>query len=293
MLPRRATAAGLVVGLCLWGGGAVVAEAPASAPATETAPASAPAVDIAPASALATEVAPGSVPALDIAPASAPALDIAPASAPTLGIAPASAPAVDIASASAPAADARPLGLPPQLVPLYDLLGKAAPDFTLQTVDGSELALAELREDDPVIVIQFWATWCVPCYLETLIYNVMLERYEDRGLVVVGLHTNDPSAFRIPVMRARLGMDYPVAVVSDPVWEAYGQTVVLPTSFIIDRSGRVRHVKIGVKWVDEVTAILEPLLDETPAEAAAADVSRDDFLWAGLAAADAVGGGAS
>lgn len=178
-----------------------------------------------------------------------------------------------------PAAAAPPDDLPEALHGMHALLGEAAPAFVLAGADGGSVSLAELRRGDPVIVVQLWATWCVPCHIEALVLKQMLARFSRDDLVVVGLHANDASQERIPEIRARLGMDFPVAVATDEVWRAYGNTPYLPASVIIGRDGRVRRVELGVKWVDEVEPLLRDLVAETVEEAKVALVSDTDLDW--------------
>ena len=174
---------------------------------------------------------------------------------------------------------AEAVDMPPQLQPMAGLLGKPAPEFSLDGADDAPVSLAALRDGNRVVVLQFWATWCVPCHFEALIYKQMLQVFPPEDLAVVGLHANDPSAAAIPDIRARLGMDYPVAISTDAVWTAYGDTPVLPMTVVIGRSGRVRRVALGVHWVDEVQPILRALTQETVEEARAAQVTIRDFDW--------------
>lgn len=178
-------------------------------------------------------------------------------------------------------AAAAPDDMDPQFASLYALLGQPAPDFTLDAVDAGTVTLAEHLKAHQVIIVQFWATWCGPCTVETLIYNVLRARVNSDDLVILGLHAGEFGAPRIPEMRAELGMDYPVAIAPDSLWEAYGSSPVLPTSFVIDRSGHVRHVKLGIEWVDDLEPMVRELLNETPDEAAAAVARGETYLWAG------------
>ncbi len=180
-----------------------------------------------------------------------------------------------------------PEDLPAPLHGMYDLLGQPAPDFALDAAGGGSVSLADLRKGNRVIIIQLWASWCVPCHIETLILKQMAHRFSPDDLVIVGLHANDSSVEMIPEIRGRLGMDFPVAVATDAVWQAYGDTPLLPTSVIIGRSGRVRRVELGVKWVNEVDPMLRALVAETVEEAKAAPVSDGDLDWGGNEAAPA------
>lgn len=186
---------------------------------------------------------------------------------------------------------AAPEDLPPELHGMYDMLGKPAPAFALESPAGTPVTLEELRKGDRVLVVQLWASWCQPCHIEALILKQMYQQFSRDDLQIVGLHANDPSAELIPELRARLGMNYPVAVATDAVWEAYGGTPLLPTSLILGRDGRVRRVELGVKWVDEVEATLRTLTSETVEQAAAATISASDFGWGNAGGVPADGAG--
>lgn len=182
-------------------------------------------------------------------------------------------------AAAEPLAAVETSQVPEALRPLGALLGKPAPDFELTAPDGTPVTLAEARKGNRVVVVQLWAVWCTPCHIEALIFKQMLLSFTDKNLMVVGLHADDPSAEGIEPMRARLGMDYPVAVAPSAIWHAYGDTPVLPTTVIIGRSGRVRQVDLGVRWVHEIEPMLRALTEETVEEAREAPVTEQDFHW--------------
>jgi len=135
-------------------------------------------------------------------------------------------------------------------------VGDLAPDFELTLVDGRKVALSELRGN--VVVLNFWATWCVPCRAELPI----LDRYYDiqakAGLRVFAVTTEDSvplnqlrklfSVMRIPPVRKLKG--------------PYGDITALPTNYVIDRAGRVRYAKAGAFDLDMLNQVLVPLLNE-------------------------------
>jgi cytochrome c biogenesis protein CcmG/thiol:disulfide interchange protein DsbE len=113
----------------------------------------------------------------------------------------------------------------------------AAPAFSLPRL-GREgaLDLADLRGN--VVVVNFWASWCVPCRDEAPAIEAAWQRYRDRGVVVVGLNVQDlvPQAMRFI---AAVGATYPMVRDRDNrVYRAYGLTGI-PETFFIDRHGRV------------------------------------------------------
>ncbi|MDX6514560.1 MAG: cytochrome c biosis protein CcmG, thiol:disulfide interchange protein DsbE [Gaiellaceae bacterium] len=119
-----------------------------------------------------------------------------------------------------------------------------APLFALDRFGGKgKLSLASLR-GRPVIV-NFWATWCEPCKKESVELEQTYRRYRSRGLVIVGVDTNDLTG-DIEAFVRRYGLTYPIVVRGERLSLTYGLTGV-PESFLIDRRGRiVAHVPGGI-----------------------------------------------
>jgi cytochrome c-type biogenesis protein len=143
-----------------------------------------------------------------------------------------------------------------------------APDVALTTTEGKPLRLSDLRGQ--VVLLNFWATWCVPCRSEIPALNEMEKELSARGFKVVGVTTSDsPDVVREYQKDVR--QDYTVALGDDGVANTYS-VGVLPTTFIIDREGRVREKIIGEKSRAYFEARIKPLLDEqSPAAAPAGD----------------------
>jgi cytochrome c biogenesis protein CcmG, thiol:disulfide interchange protein DsbE len=137
-------------------------------------------------------------------------------------------------------------------------IGKVAPDFSLTTLDGEPMSLAELR-GRPVIV-NFWASWCVPCLEEFPLLAEAHERHADEGLAVVGVVYQDTSLAARTFLE-RQGAAWPSAADPDGrAAEAYG-ILAPPETFLIDRDGRIAARALGqfsAAWLDEkVAAIME------------------------------------
>src|ERR671920_378425 len=111
-----------------------------------------------------------------------------------------------------------------------------APDVQLKTTDGKPLKLSELRGQ--VVLLNFWATWCVPCRSEIPGLNEMQRDLAGRGLKVLGVSTSD-SADLVREYQKDVRQDYTVALGDDAVAASYA-VGVLPTTFVIDREGRIR-----------------------------------------------------
>jgi cytochrome c biogenesis protein CcmG, thiol:disulfide interchange protein DsbE len=112
-----------------------------------------------------------------------------------------------------------------------------APAFTLDRLDSDgQLGVADLR--GKAVVVNFWASWCVPCRDEAPVLQKTYERYRDQGLVVLGVDVND---FRQDARRfmKRYGLTYPV------VYDGKGSTVGkwgvrgFPETFFVDRTGKL------------------------------------------------------
>src|SRR5215212_1568402 len=133
-----------------------------------------------------------------------------------------------------------------------------APDVELKTTDGKPLKLSDLRGQ--VVLLNFWATWCVPCRSEIPSLNDMQRDLSGRGFKVLGVSTSD-SAELVREYQKDVKQEYTVALGDDGVANKYS-VGVLPTTFIIDRQGRIRHKVIGEKSRAHFEALVKPLLDE-------------------------------
>jgi thiol-disulfide isomerase/thioredoxin len=122
-------------------------------------------------------------------------------------------------------------------------LGAPAPAWApLATVRGSAPSnIGELR--GRVVVMEFWASWCVACRLTVPTLNAWKDRYGAQGLTVLGVTTDTPAlAMEASV---ELGIDYPVLSDDDAETSRAYRAMALPTLFIIDRQGIVRDVMVG------------------------------------------------
>jgi cytochrome c-type biogenesis protein len=139
-----------------------------------------------------------------------------------------------------------------------DASAEPAPDVELKTTDGKPLKLSDLRGQ--VVLLNFWATWCVPCRSEIPGLNEMQRDLAGRGFKVLGVSTSD-SAELIREYQKDVRQEYTVAVGDDGVANKYA-VGVLPTTFVIDRQGRIRKKVIGEKSRAEFEAMVAPLLEE-------------------------------
>lgn len=126
-----------------------------------------------------------------------------------------------------------------------------APAFKLISLDAKLISLDDFR--GKVVFLNFWATWCGPCRAEVPDLVELQNEFKDR-LEIIGLDVDDDNSGEVRKYIAETGINYPVAMASDAVREAYGGIPALPTSFVLDTEGRV---------VQKHTGLLDPALYET------------------------------
>ena len=137
--------------------------------------------------------------------------------------------------------------------------GQPAPDFTVETLDGETLRLADLKGQ--VVLVNFWATWCPPCRLEMPGFQDVWEDYRDQGVVILGLSMDQGVRSDVARWVRERGITYPVAFATGPIARAYGGARVFPTSVLIDREGRIAHTVEGFYAEPTLRASIRRLLD--------------------------------
>ncbi|MDQ3908644.1 MAG: redoxin family protein [Acidobacteriota bacterium] len=135
---------------------------------------------------------------------------------------------------------------------------RLAPEIELKTLDGQPFQLASLR--GRVVLLNFWATWCVPCRAEIPDLSAMQRDMASRGLTVVGVTAED-SADDVREFQKSLKQDYTVVLAPASAKNAYG-VVGLPKTFVIDREGRIRKEITGENSRAQFEAQIAPVLDE-------------------------------
>ncbi len=125
-------------------------------------------------------------------------------------------------------------------------IGRAAPDFLLETPTGGELRLSDLQ-GQPVL-INFWASWCGPCRAEMPELVAAYDRYRDDGLVIVGVNLQEADE-KVNEFASEFGMTFPIVIDRDgelrDVWRLGGPFDGIPTSYFIDASGVIRSLFYG------------------------------------------------
>lgn len=150
-------------------------------------------------------------------------------------------------------------------VPVFGapVVGQPAPGFHATVFDGTAIDLADMAGD--VVILNFWATWCGPCRRELPLLDTYLRLQAGHGLRIVAVTTEDsvPLSQLTPLARA---VAFPMV---RNFHGKYGKVTSLPTSFVIGRDGILRNIQVGAFTLDDLNAVLVPLLKESaPAVAA-------------------------
>lgn len=140
--------------------------------------------------------------------------------------------------------------------------GQALPDLSKTGLEGTLPADVKGK----VVLVDFWASWCPPCRASLPVLDALQKKFKDAGLVVLGINVDQKAADMDKFLK-----DHPVSfsVVRDAGLKLIADADVssLPSSFVVDRSGRIRHVHVGFhgeRTQKEYTAEIEALLKEKP-----------------------------
>lgn len=138
----------------------------------------------------------------------------------------------------------------------------AAPDFLLKTLDGQNRSLQQDR--GKVVLMNFWATWCPPCIREMPAMQRLYERFRGRGLEIVAVSVDQGNPDAVRTFSEELKLTFPIVLDPEQATKQDYQVRALPTTFLIDRKGRVVAVGMGAReWDGEPAfSLIEHLLKE-------------------------------
>jgi len=137
---------------------------------------------------------------------------------------------------------------------------RAAPDFALKDLNGNILRLSDLR--GRVVVLNFFATWCGPCRREIPELVRLYEKFRDKGLEIIGvLLDQEGEAVLKPFVR-QYRITYPIVLGTRKVALDYGGIKEIPTTFFIDRNGRISSYFVGLQPSHVIDESVKKLLKQ-------------------------------
>jgi thiol-disulfide isomerase/thioredoxin len=138
------------------------------------------------------------------------------------------------------------------------LVGQNAPDFELQSLEGKNVKLSEFR--GKAVLLNFWATYCGPCKIEMPWFVELQKEYGPQGFQIVGVAMDDASTEDIAKFAKEMGVNYPILLGKESVGDSYGGVAVLPTTFFVDRGGKITAREFGLQsrsvFVDNIKKAL-------------------------------------
>ncbi|HEV2135207.1 MAG TPA: TlpA disulfide reductase family protein [Terracidiphilus sp.] len=152
------------------------------------------------------------------------------------------------------------------------LTGKPAPDFTLDDLNGKAVSLANYR--GKAVMINFWATWCTPCQIETPWIVELRDKYASQGFEVLGVSSQgddatpkdktlwDKDKAAIAKFAQQKKLPYPVLLGGDGISKPYGGVEDLPTSFFVNRKGVVVATEMGLTSESDLEADIQKALKD-------------------------------
>ncbi|HZG85201.1 redoxin domain-containing protein [Paenibacillus sp.] len=140
-------------------------------------------------------------------------------------------------------------------------VGDPVAPFQLASLDGEKLGPASYAGRPTVI--NFWGTFCPPCVEETPALQRMYEKYEEQGVVIIGVNLGEKPVVRVEQFAKQFGVTYPILLDPDlAVRDRYGVRSY-PTTFFVDASGVVREVKVGGMTEGYIEAAIQRLLQQS------------------------------
>ena len=135
-----------------------------------------------------------------------------------------------------------------------------AADFTLADASGRTVTLSDFR--GKVVLLNFWATWCVPCGAEIPLLVGFEQQYHERGFEVLGVSLDEDGWKSVKPFIEAKHVNYPVMIGDGDIARAYGGLQAVPMTLIIDKSGRIAATHLGICKKDEYEADIRAVLSE-------------------------------
>jgi thiol-disulfide isomerase/thioredoxin len=128
--------------------------------------------------------------------------------------------------------------------------------FTLTDLSGRQLSSADWK--GKVVLVNFWATWCPPCLAEIPDLIALQNKYRDQ-LVVVGISEDEISQDLVKQFADERKINYPIAMTTPALQERFTGIVALPTTFVLDRDGRIAYKRVGILHPEQTEGVTRAL----------------------------------
>jgi peroxiredoxin len=165
-------------------------------------------------------------------------------------------------------AGANPGVLVPKPAPA--IRGVVAPEFDLPDVDGAMVRLSDFK--GKVVLVNFWATWCAPCEIETPWFVEFDGKYREDGLQIVGISLDEGGVGPVKEFMEEYSIDYTIVMGDEDTAQNFGGVIGLPTSFIVDQDGKFYSMHRGLVskevYVEEIEGLLGITNEESETEPA-------------------------
>lgn len=133
-----------------------------------------------------------------------------------------------------------------------------APDFMVYDLENKPVKLADFK--GKVVILDFWATWCPPCLEEIPHFKKLHQQYSGQGLVILGVSLDEAGRDHVKEFMKENSIPYPIAMSNDKIVEDFGGIRGIPTTFVIDRDGKIVSKLVGYHDLEEFESLIKKVL---------------------------------
>ncbi len=132
-----------------------------------------------------------------------------------------------------------------------------APGFTLVDTKGKKVSLSDYK--GKIVILDFWATWCPPCRKGIPDLIDIQKKYKNK-VVIIGISVDTDTKDKVPSFIRDIRINYTVLYATPEVVQSYGNIEAIPTSFVIDKKGKIVNQFVGLTsketYIDEIKKLL-------------------------------------
>jgi peroxiredoxin len=149
---------------------------------------------------------------------------------------------------------------------------KPAPEFALKDANGQTVHLSDYR--GKVVLLDFWATWCGPCKIEIPWFQEFERQNKDKGFAVIGVAMDEEGWDVVKPFAKYVGINYRLVIGDETITQLYGGVEAMPTTFLIDREGRIASVHVGLSGKRAFEDEIQELLRDSSNSSVSAELVR-------------------